>query len=230
MTELDEQRFFARVNKTETCWLWTGSKDGCGYGLIQIIPKSRPLRAHRLSYEHHHGPIPAGLVVRHRCDVPNCVNPEHLLVGTQADNVADSVERGRMQRGERSGKAKLTADRVLELRSMYAAHIRVEEIAERFEVTVAVISAIATGRHWKHVGGICEPRGRDLNRFRRLATEQVVELRNAYRSGMPTAELASRFSVNRSYASSVATGKYYPELPGACPKRRPYQPRRRPQS
>ncbi len=75
------------------CWLWQGSLTSDGYGRFWLI--DRHVRAHRASYELRYGPIPEGMVVRHKCDVPQCVNPDHLELGTQADNNRDIVTRGR---------------------------------------------------------------------------------------------------------------------------------------
>ena len=79
------ERFAARVNKTETCWLWTGTITSLGYG--QFMVDGRTVSTHRWSYEHHVGPIPSGLVIDHLCRVRNCVNPEHLEPVTNAENV-----------------------------------------------------------------------------------------------------------------------------------------------
>ena len=84
------------------CWDWRGKLNAQGYGVW------RSALAHRVAYALYHGPIPKGLVVRHHCDRPRCVNPSHLAIGTREDNVADRVERGRSARGERHGRAKLT--------------------------------------------------------------------------------------------------------------------------
>lgn len=86
-------RFFEKVNKTETCWTWTGPTNGKGYGLIEI--EGKKILTHRWSYEHHKGQIPDGLLVCHECDNPPCVNPSHLWVGTQKDNVRDAIDKGR---------------------------------------------------------------------------------------------------------------------------------------
>lgn len=91
------ERFLQKVNKTATCWLWTGAT--CGlvpYGQFWVNSKKKNMRAHRFSYAHFVGPIPEGLAVCHRCDVPLCVNPEHLFAGTLSENMKDSVSKGRL--------------------------------------------------------------------------------------------------------------------------------------
>lgn len=94
-----EERFWRRVQKTDSCWTWVGSLDGHGYGQIRASgPRDVTLmilRAHRYSYELHVGPIPEGLNVCHHCDNPRCVRPDHLFVGTARDNAIDMVRKGR---------------------------------------------------------------------------------------------------------------------------------------
>ena len=89
------ERFWKRVKKTKDCWEWQGmkKKDGLPYGLVKIF--FRRFYAHRVAWELTNGPIPKGLNVLHRCDNPVCVRPSHLFLGTQADNIADMVSKGR---------------------------------------------------------------------------------------------------------------------------------------
>jgi hypothetical protein len=88
-------RFWQFVDKSGDCWLWTGCTNG-KYGRIGDGKSSRTKLAHRASYEMHFGPIPKGLWVLHRCDTPACVNPDHLFLGTRADNMKDAHEKGRI--------------------------------------------------------------------------------------------------------------------------------------
>lgn len=94
------ERFWGRVNKTETCWLWTGGTTTNGYGRIYLIRGGswKAVSAHRLSYELAFGRIPDGLCVLHHCDNPPCVNPAHLYAGTMTDNNRDMNSRGRHYR------------------------------------------------------------------------------------------------------------------------------------
>lgn len=89
-----ETRFWAKVDKTDGCWLWTGSRDHKGYGRLNVDRK--PVAAHRLLILLTTGEMPAaGQVVCHHCDTPACVRPDHLFVGTQSDNIRDMYAKGR---------------------------------------------------------------------------------------------------------------------------------------
>ena len=88
-----EERFFEKVNKTDSCWLWTGALSSSGYGSFGVAGKATA--AHRYSYQIHNGEIPEGLIICHTCDTPSCVNPDHLWLGTYSDNMKDMVAKDR---------------------------------------------------------------------------------------------------------------------------------------
>jgi hypothetical protein len=99
-----EERFWAKVNKTDGCWLWTGAVMSKGYGTLRM-GKTTQL-AHRVSWSVHRGLIHDELCVLHHCDVPLCVNPQHLFLGTREDNNKDRNMKGRSATGDRNGSRK----------------------------------------------------------------------------------------------------------------------------
>jgi hypothetical protein len=107
--------------------------------------------AHVASWEVANGQIvPDGMVVRHRCDNPACIEPTHLVVGTQAQNVADMIERGRCdRRGERNNSARLTDESVRSIRAKHAVGVRVANLAAEYSVSVSQIKNIVTNKQWK---------------------------------------------------------------------------------
>ena len=143
-----EEQFSDKFIVTPGCWLWVGLRDKDGYGLIR--KKHRGLRAHRISYELFVAPIPAGLIVRHKCDTPRCVNPEHLEVGTAWDNAQDKVLRNRDSslRGEEHPRSVFSTDQIVQIRS----DKRLQKfIAADYKTTVSTVSKIQRRALWAHV-------------------------------------------------------------------------------
>lgn len=135
------------------CWLWTGWRDNKGYGRMRL-PGSRSGRyANRVSWQIHFGAIPSGVIVRHRCDNPSCVRPDHLELGTHQDNSDDKIVRGRGRwaRGAAQHRAKLTDDAVREIRRLRAQGVPLKAIAAQFGITMSNVSQIARRKTWTHV-------------------------------------------------------------------------------
>jgi hypothetical protein len=125
------------------CWLFAGSVTRIGYGLIKHGGVTK--LAHRVAYETLRGPIPDGMCVCHRCDVRCCVNPDHLFLGTRADNMADMLSKGRQSWGEGRWNAKLTPQEVLEI---YASTETSATLADRYGVGARAIRRIQAGERW----------------------------------------------------------------------------------
>lgn len=138
-------RFWSMVDKGEDddCWIWKGHRSPFGYG--EFRAGGRKLTAHRYAWALSNGPIPDNLKACHRCDNPSCVNPSHLFLGTQTENMADCTRKGRHA-------AKLTPDEVREIRALYeTGGLTQKEIGSRYGVTQAAIHWIVVGRNWAHV-------------------------------------------------------------------------------
>lgn len=134
------------------CKIWEGRITSRGYGAKPTKGKRRDMRAHRAVWIEANGPIPAGMVIRHKCDTPACVNLDHLQIGTQADNVKDMVERKRHIHGERQHSSKLTQSQVVEIRKLYAqGDLTQSQIANRFNVTQSNVHSIVSRETWKLV-------------------------------------------------------------------------------
>lgn len=138
------------------CWLWLGSDNGHGYGLISPVggrKKGGPLniKVHRLSFQRWKGEIPKGADVCHSCDIRACVNPEHLFAGTRKENMADAVAKGRQARGSMLPQTKLTEEQILSIRQRYADGEYQKTISVAFGIGQAQVSRIVNRKHWNYV-------------------------------------------------------------------------------
>ncbi len=146
------ERFLAKVRKTSSCWIWTASRLLAGYGKMSIRGCRESL-AHRISYMLFVGKIPSGLQVLHRCDRPECVNPGHLFLGTQADNLSDCIAKGRSHhaKGERIRNAILNSEAIRIIRSTPRRYGSQVALANQFKCSVRAINAVLTGRTWSYI-------------------------------------------------------------------------------
>lgn len=150
-----DQAFWSRVAKADGCWVWAGGRGSSGYGRFKFQRKW--YGAHRVSYELNCGPIPPGLFVCHHCDNPPCVRPDHLFVGTAADNNLDRVKKhGRpfgygYNVGEENGQSVLTAELVQRARDLRARGLFFQEIATLIGVHRSTIASACHRQSWRHV-------------------------------------------------------------------------------
>jgi hypothetical protein len=176
------ERFWTKVNKDgptmpnmqTQCWVWTASvhRNRGGYGEFKLAGRRR--EAHRVAWELEYGPIPDGLLVLHKCDNPPCVRHEHLFLGSDADNVADMIVKGRQASGDRNGsrrhpesvprggrhrQAKLNEEQAIEIIRRKKCGQTHAELAKEFGVSRSVISAVGVVI-WRHVVGDGQGQGR----------------------------------------------------------------------
>ena len=133
------------------CWVWTGCRTGNGYGAFKI--NQRQVGAHQFAYLLFRGPLPQGYMVCHHCDNPLCVNPQHLFLGTQLDNVRDMFSKGRQPIRKGSASYSILKEaQVLEIRKLAEVPgIKRSELAKAFGVTPATIGSVIRRSNWKHI-------------------------------------------------------------------------------
>jgi hypothetical protein len=150
----DVDHFLKRVEfePMSGCWIWTGWRLPKGYGLINL-PRANGIQrrfvyAHRLSYRLFKGEFPSDRLVLHKCDTPPCVNPDHLILGTDSDNKQDAVAKGRAYAGEKNNQAKLTNQDVNSIRQLRQNGWRLASLAEKYATCVSNISEICSYKAW----------------------------------------------------------------------------------
>lgn len=151
-----QTRFWNKVEKGtgDACWNWIGAHNSKGYGTVQVYGRS--YYVHRFAYELLKGPIPEGKVVMHSCDNPSCVNPKHLVMGTQLDNMRDKVAKGRHRAPgpghplarEQNPAAQLSARQVASIRKKQKAGKSYRQLAEEFRVSKSQIARIINNQAW----------------------------------------------------------------------------------
>lgn len=218
--KIDVERFMSYVDKraNDECWPWTGGHDSKGYGAFKVNGKQ--MGAHRVSFIVHGKGDPAGMVVRHVCDNPDCVNPHHLLIGTHADNARDRVERGRGCHGDGHPLARLTADIVIEARQRRANGEETVDMAREYGVKYLALYRAIHGVTWKHVPGALPKPGKRQARgeVRRLTEEIVVEVRQRRSRGDTVSVLAREYGVGRTALHHAIYGDTWAHIPGALPR------------
>lgn len=146
-----KERFEKYFEKTpNSCWIWTGAILKRGYGQQKTGEKNK--RAHRISWELYRGKIPTGMNVCHKCDTPLCVNPDHLFIGTQLDNIRDCIKKNRNAKapnGEEHKNSKLKEKDVRNI--LKDKRLSLSKIAKEYGVHRKTIEYIKNGKTWKHI-------------------------------------------------------------------------------
>jgi len=227
------KRFWSKVAVAgaDECWEWRASRDANGYGLFCLSGGGR-VRAHRFSWEMANCEIPEGLIILHRCDNPPCVNPAHLRLGTQADNVADMVAKGRQKpppapREELHWSATLTAAQAVAIYRRAASREPHRGIARDFGVSPTTVARIARRERWQSAteAAVAEPvvpfarstKGRVCQGVRhpraKLNPDRVHEIRALASAGTSTRKLAVLMGVARSTIDQVLKGGTWSHIP-----------------
>lgn len=219
-----------KIDEETGCWMWQAFRNPKGYGMIYY--DGRVWLAHRLSFTLHRHNIPGGLCACHSCDTPSCVNPDHIFLGSNADNVQDAVNKGRIPFGESRSNSKLTDELVMEMVSKYANGATSRELSEEYGIHEAYVPAIIRGKQWKHVqrGGVkSRLRGShpgEKHYASKLTDEQALAAKQLRLSGMAIRAIATRLGVSRQTVSRICSGTRwrhiggpgYAELPKTPPR------------
>jgi hypothetical protein len=196
-----EERFydFALPEPNSGCWIWTGALYGSGYGCFLRQ------QAHRVAWELHNGSIPDGLLVCHRCDFRPCVNPEHLFIGTQSDNLNDMHAKGRNNtpRGSKHFKARLTEEDVIAIRRDTR---RLHEIGADYGVDKQYVHKIKKGFYWRHLRVTHElDRRQNGRKFRARGEAHHKAVLTAAEVRVIRASMLSSRALGRQYGVSKTT-------------------------
>ena len=205
-------RFWAKVDKLGDggCWTWTASTDTCGYGSIGLSNQRLCVRAHRVSWVIENGEIPNGKYVLHRCDNPACVNPDHLFLGDQKDNMKDMIEKGRGYDRLGSGNPNniLSEDDVVDICKLLSDdEYSAVEVAEMFFVSQHVVSQINTGKNWSWLTGASSNKPIRKIKHNKLTEIDVRFIRHWLKSGYKNNELAKEFRVSPTTIHEIKIGR-----------------------
>lgn len=202
-------RVWAKVVKSDGCWLWTGARNIHGYGQVARGDgpgTTRLLMAHRAVWTLENGPIPDGMYLCHICDNPACVRPSHMFIGTQTDNMRDCRDKGRMKfaaprLGPANHNAKLTWESVRHIRREYALGTNLSTLSRAFGMARSTLREIVTGRRWPESGVERQPRQRPKARIPR-EHHPLIAARRA--CGESREAIAAEYGVTSGHISEIA--------------------------
>lgn len=222
-SDKDIERFWSKVNKGSDgeCWDWVRGKDKDGYGSFWL--NNEDIRAHRLSYIIKNGQIPRNMFICHKCDNPACVNPDHLFLGSNRDNINDMLSKGRTRKGEMNNGARLKERQVTEIKKIYlTGKVSSRALAKQFGVGKGTILRIVNGDTWGHndlpegvesidcIKQIAKAR-RDIHA---VSNEDVLKVYDLYFTGVISArKIGEMFGVAKRTILSIINGGYASRVP-----------------
>lgn len=191
------------VNQKSKCWIWAGNLGAKGYG--KLSKKGETLSAHRFAYQSFNGDIPAGMHVLHKCDNRACVNPKHLFIGNNTDNIRDMHAKGRsVNVGVTHHDNRLTPKQVFQIRKDTRL-MRI--IADDYGISAATVCTIRSRETWKHL----PEEGEYEKRYGKahLTIKQMIAIVKDPRT---QAEIAKEYGVKQAYVSKLKLGRVYKNL------------------
>lgn len=214
-TDYELARFWSKVDVRGEfeCWEWREyCFNGETYGQFSFrgkpVPASRAIFQHLIDRE-----LDRWVLVCHHCDNPKCVNPKHLFLGSNSDNMMDCSHKGRLHtaRGSRSNLAKITDEQALEIRAL-AGKLPQNEVAKKYGVSRPLVSMIWCGKAWSHLGPVEGYTPRKIARKEKrqyLNEEQVKEIRRLFDGGVSQKEIAEKFGITTASASLICNRKQW---------------------
>lgn len=205
------KRFWSKViiRAADECWEWQGPVSNCGYGNFSVggkrSPDYRQWAAHRYAYTITYGEVPQQLNVCHKCDNRRCVNPSHLFLGTDADNVRDKISKGRDARGSRQGHSKITEADVSRIVEMYNSGKSEIEIGRTVGLSQASVSRIVRRETWTHVG-VGRAELRPGSGSTKLTWRDVNAIREAAREGVSPQLLERQYGTSARHIRKIIAG------------------------
>lgn len=204
--------FWSKVDRglPAVCWNWLGGFRSGGYGRFYF--QGKDFCAHRLAYELEKGLLPDGYFVCHKCDNPPCCNPDHLFAGTQADNLADMVAKGRSGKGEKNSQAILTVSAIIEIREQVKSGKSRESLAQKYGVNASTITNIWLADSWQHIAGdvgeAIKLQGSNVH-FAKLVESDIPIIKKRLLDGESRKRIAEDYKVDRGTIELIALGRIW---------------------